>query len=62
VTPLVFMSVALFMMYYLIVTQPKQSIAGFLMMLAGLAIYWVAQMGASQAPSRQASIEVRSSH
>ena len=40
VTPLVFLTVALFMMYYLVVSRPLQSLAGFAMMLAGLAIYY----------------------
>jgi basic amino acid/polyamine antiporter, APA family len=39
VTPLVFLAVTAFMMYYLIVNRPMQSLAGFAMMLAGLAIY-----------------------
>jgi APA family basic amino acid/polyamine antiporter len=39
VTPLVFLSVTLFMMYYLVVNRPLQSLAGFAMMLAGLVIY-----------------------
>ena len=36
VTPLVFLTVTLFMMYYLVVNRPLQSLAGFAMMLAGL--------------------------
>ena len=39
VTPLVFLAVMLWMMYYLVVSRPIQSLAGFAMMLAGLAIY-----------------------
>jgi APA family basic amino acid/polyamine antiporter len=42
VTPLIFLSVTAFMMYYLITNRPVQSLAGFLMMLAGLVIYWFA--------------------
>jgi basic amino acid/polyamine antiporter, APA family len=42
VTPLIFLSMTAFMMYYLIVNRPVQSLAGFLMMLAGLALYAVA--------------------
>ena len=42
VTPLIFLSVTLFMMYYLIISRPIQSLAGVLMMLAGLAIYRIA--------------------
>jgi APA family basic amino acid/polyamine antiporter len=39
VTPIIFLLVTGFMMYYLIVNRPAQSLAGFAMMLAGLAIY-----------------------
>jgi APA family basic amino acid/polyamine antiporter len=39
VTPLVFLAVTGFMMYYLLVNRPVQSLAGFAMMVAGLAIY-----------------------
>jgi APA family basic amino acid/polyamine antiporter len=38
-TPVIFLSVTGFMMYYLVVNRPVQSFAGFLIMLAGLAIY-----------------------
>jgi APA family basic amino acid/polyamine antiporter len=41
VTPLVFLAVMLWMMYYLVVNRPLQSLAGFAMMLSGLAIYAV---------------------
>jgi APA family basic amino acid/polyamine antiporter len=41
VTPLVFLAVMLWMMYYLVVNRPVQSLAGFAMMLSGLAIYGV---------------------
>ena len=41
VTPLVFLAVMLWMMYYLVVNRPLQSLAGFAMMLSGLAIYGV---------------------
>jgi APA family basic amino acid/polyamine antiporter len=50
VTPLVCLAVMLFMMYYLVVTRPVQSLAGFAMMVAGLAIY-----GASALLSRVTS-------
>jgi basic amino acid/polyamine antiporter, APA family len=39
VTPLVSLAVMLFMMYYLVVSRPAQSLAGVAMMVAGLAIY-----------------------
>ena len=38
-TPLVFLSVNLFIMYYLVTVRPLQSLAGFLTMLLGLLIY-----------------------
>ncbi len=40
VTPLIFLSVTAFMMYYLVVNRPLQSLAGFAMMSAGLVIYY----------------------
>jgi basic amino acid/polyamine antiporter, APA family len=43
VTPLIFLSVTLFMMYYLVANRPLQSLAGFAMMLAGLVIYYVSR-------------------
>ena len=43
VTPLIFLSVTFFMMYYLAVNRPVQSLAGVLVMLAGLIIYGIAQ-------------------
>jgi basic amino acid/polyamine antiporter, APA family len=39
VTPIVFLSVMLWMMYYLIIDKPMESLAGFAMMLSGVAIY-----------------------
>jgi APA family basic amino acid/polyamine antiporter len=39
VTPLVFLAVTGFMMYYLVVDRPLQSLASLAVMLAGLAIY-----------------------
>jgi APA family basic amino acid/polyamine antiporter len=51
VTPVVFLAVTGFMMYYLVTNRPLQSLAGFAMMLAGLAIYGVSQvMSASPSP------------
>ena len=44
VTPLIFLSVTFFMMYYLAINRPLQSLAGVLVMLAGLMIYAVAQL------------------
>lgn len=57
VTPLVFLAAMLFVMYYLVANRPLQSLAGFAMMLAGLAIYGISQLlvnsaapGASKTP------------
>jgi len=44
VTPLIFLSVTLFMMYYLVVNRPLQSLAGFAMMSAGLLIYYTSRL------------------
>jgi APA family basic amino acid/polyamine antiporter len=43
VTPLVFLAATLFVMYYLLVSRPLQSLGGFAMMLAGLAVYAASQ-------------------
>jgi APA family basic amino acid/polyamine antiporter len=51
VTPVVFLAVTAFMMYYLVTNRPLQSLAGFAMMLAGLAIYGVSHVINSSAPS-----------
>jgi APA family basic amino acid/polyamine antiporter len=40
ITPLVFLAVTLFVMYYLVVSRPLQSLGGFAMMSAGLLIYY----------------------
>ena len=48
-TPLVFLSVTLYMMYYLLETRPMQSLAGLAVMAAGLLVYALvssAQIGA----------------
>ena len=39
ITPVLFLMVTAFMMYYLITQRPMQSLAGLLMMLAGLLVY-----------------------
>ncbi len=44
VTPLIFLSVTLFVMYYLVVNRPLQSLAGFAMMSAGLVIYYASRL------------------
>jgi basic amino acid/polyamine antiporter, APA family len=56
ITPLIFSAVTLFMMYYLITTRPLQSLAGFLMMLAGLVIYAIAQTRVPKVSAQQATI------
>jgi APA family basic amino acid/polyamine antiporter len=38
-TPIIFLSVNAFIMYYLVTNRPMQSLAGFVMVLLGLAIY-----------------------
>src|SRR5665213_588741 len=43
VTPILFLSVTGFMLYYLLVSRPAQSLAGVLLMLAGLVLYAIAQ-------------------
>jgi APA family basic amino acid/polyamine antiporter len=51
VTPVIFLAVTGFMMYYLVTNRPLQSLAGFAMMLAGLAIYGVSHLMNSSSPS-----------
>jgi len=43
VTPLIFLSVTAFMMYYLLRERPMQSLIGVLMMASGLALYYLSQ-------------------
>jgi len=43
-TPVIFLAVTGFMLYYLVVNRPVQSLAGLAMMLAGLAIYGASQL------------------
>ena len=54
VTPIIFLSVTLFIMYYLVVNRPLQSLAGFALMLAGLVVYYVSRP-LSNAPSSDVS-------
>jgi basic amino acid/polyamine antiporter, APA family len=44
VTPLIFLIMTLFVMYYLVVSRPLQSLGGCGMMLAGLAIYYMSRL------------------
>ena len=53
-TPLVFLTVTLFVMYYLIVSRPLQSLGGVAMMLAGLVIYYASRL-LSNVPSSDVS-------
>jgi basic amino acid/polyamine antiporter, APA family len=53
-TPLVFLTVTLFVMYYLIVSRPMQSLGGVAMMLAGLVIYYASRL-LSNVPSSDVS-------
>jgi APA family basic amino acid/polyamine antiporter len=43
-TPLIFLAVAGFMMYYLVTNRPVQSLAGFATMIAGLAVYYASRL------------------
>ena len=43
VTPLIFLTVTAFMMYYLITQRPVQSLIGVLMMASGLAVYYLSR-------------------
>ncbi|PWT92021.1 MAG: amino acid permease [Proteobacteria bacterium] len=45
VTPLVFLAVTAFMMYYLVTQRPLQSFIGVLMMASGLAVYYLSRSG-----------------
>lgn len=51
VTPLIFLGVTLFIMYYLVVNRPLQSLAGVAMMLAGLAIYYASRLSSNVSSS-----------
>ncbi len=44
VTPIIFLTVTLFVMYYLLVNRPLQSLGGFALMLAGLVIYYSSRL------------------
>jgi len=43
-TPLIFLAVTLFVMYYLVVNRPLQSLGGLAIMLVGLVIYYMARL------------------
>jgi len=56
-TPLVSLTVTLFVMYYLVVSRPLQSLGGFALMLTGLVIYYLSRLY-SNAPSSDVSRQV----
>jgi basic amino acid/polyamine antiporter, APA family len=56
VTPLIFLSVITFTLYYLAVTRPLQSIAGFMVMLLGLVLYVLAASHAAHDSVKQVTI------
>jgi basic amino acid/polyamine antiporter, APA family len=47
VTPLIFLCVTLFMMYYLATNRPLETLASFAMMLAGLLVYYLSRWAPS---------------
>jgi basic amino acid/polyamine antiporter, APA family len=51
VTPLVFLSVTAFMMYYLVTQRPVQSLIGVLMMVSGLAVYCLSRTRIALGPA-----------
>jgi len=55
-TPLIFLGVTGFMMYYLVINRPVQSLAGVLLMLAGLILYWIAQLHPAQPATQEVTI------
>jgi APA family basic amino acid/polyamine antiporter len=55
VTPVIFLGVTLFMMYYLVVNRPLQSLAGCAIMLAGVALYYVSRPSSSSVSPSDAS-------
>jgi APA family basic amino acid/polyamine antiporter len=55
VTPLIFLSVTAFTLYYLAVSRPLQSIAGFGIMLLGLVLYGLAANHALHVPAKTAA-------
>jgi basic amino acid/polyamine antiporter, APA family len=59
VTPLVFLAVMLWMMYYLVVNRPLQSLAGFAMMLSGLAIYAASRRLSNFVPAEMSHATVK---
>lgn len=56
VTPLIFLAVTGFMLYYLMVSRPAQALAGVALMLAGLVIYSIAQNHAAVPAAEKATV------
>jgi APA family basic amino acid/polyamine antiporter len=52
VTPLIFLAVMAFILYYLAVNRPLQSLAGFAIMLSGLIVYALAASHAARTPAK----------
>ena len=50
VTPAIFLAITGFIMYYLVTTRPVQSLAGFVIMIAGLGIYYASRLGSVSKP------------
>jgi len=51
ITPLAFLTVTAFMMYYLLVNRPLQSLGGLALMAAGLVIYYASNLLSKVPPS-----------
>ena len=51
VTPLIFLCVTAFMMYYLVTERPLQSFIGMLMMGSGLAVYYFSRSRTAPDPA-----------
>jgi APA family basic amino acid/polyamine antiporter len=56
-TPVIFLAVTGFMLYYLVVSRPVQSLAGFAMMLAGLAIYGASHLRSPSPSSSPSAVQ-----
>jgi APA family basic amino acid/polyamine antiporter len=56
VTPIIFLGVTFFMMYYLAINRPLQSLSGALLMLAGLVIYRIAQVQPAVPATQKATV------
>jgi len=56
-TPLIFLAVMAFILYYLAISRPVQSIAGFAIMLSGLLVYALAASHAANVSTQKAMIQ-----